>query len=242
MQNLCSPSIHFVSLKRGKLQLHLGHFCLILAHDTPYGQRQSHLAEGWSTSNSVYFNSIKHIYTTQCYLPIDSSSWPIGILCLITLYESRGNIFISISWVHNLVGSIYGRSSRSRIWQWPHSFFCEDQYLNLKSLLAILLPLKGTSYVPRSMEDFCPCCNLSKRTRETRYWNGTLNLLKDAGDNGCLRCEFLARCVVCVIPDAFDERSRFRAWNFGLCELTIYNRDKLSPASIVLDIFTLPGE
>jgi hypothetical protein len=92
------------------------------------------------------------------------------------------------------------------------------------------------------MEDFCSCCNLSKRSRETHYWDGTIHQLQIAGGDGCLKCRFLAQCIAIAIPGSFEERSRFRVWkHFQLCELTIY-QNNVSPQLTVLDIFALSGE
>jgi hypothetical protein len=99
------------------------------------------------------------------------------------------------------------------------------------------------------VEDTCPCCNLSKTTYETEYWDGTLGRLESAAQNGCLRCGFLANCIACWASGAikefitlrFDERNRFRVWeNFELCELILHG-DK-QPVSLHLDIFSLLGE
>ena len=85
------------------------------------------------------------------------------------------------------------------------------------------------------VEATCPS-NLSKTTYETRYWDGTLDRLESAAQNGCLRCGFFAKCIARFAPGAFNKKNSFRVWrSFQLYELALH-RDKKRD-SLVLEIF-----
>ncbi|KAF2452060.1 HET-domain-containing protein [Karstenula rhodostoma CBS 690.94] len=95
-----------------------------------------------------------------------------------------------------------------------------------------------STHTARVIAARCSCCHRSKTTIETTYWDGTLDHLRSAADEGCIRCSFLAKCIVSFASDIFQKQNSFRAWaNFSTCELKVHRNGK--PDNFVLDIFAL---
>ena len=88
----------------------------------------------------------------------------------------------------------------------------------------------------------CSCCNLLKGYRdEWGSWGGQLTDLARAGQDGCPRCGFFAKCFASFAPEIFSLGNSFHISHTSIGLKLQRYRDRQS-VSLSLDVFLLSGE
>jgi hypothetical protein len=88
----------------------------------------------------------------------------------------------------------------------------------------------------------CSCCNLLKAyPDEWEGWGGQLTDLARAGQDGCPRCGFFAKCFASFAPEIFSLGNSFHISHTSIGLKLQRYRDRQS-VSLSLDVFLLSGK
>jgi hypothetical protein len=124
-------------------------------------------------------------------------------------------------------------------------------YFRLTKKVCIAIPSTYPAHIGRIMLCFspyeqpaaiCSCCNLLKAYPvEWNGWGGQLTDLARAGQDGCPRCGFFAKCFASFAPEIFSLGNSFHISHTSIGLKLQRYRDRQS-VSLSLDVFLLSGK